>query len=85
MTAGFHFRSMKPHPLLYPVAIVSLTSAGLARDKAVDADGDGIPRNWEDSRGMSDSNPADALVDFDRDGLTNYEDYLTGGRPWGNP
>jgi hypothetical protein len=51
---------------------------------ATDSDSDGIPADWEEFRGTSDSNAADALLDFDGDGLNTYQEYLTQGRPWGN-
>ncbi|MCW1884665.1 hypothetical protein OKA04_07975 [Luteolibacter flavescens] len=47
-----------------------------------DADGDQIPKLWEDYYAfMSDSNAADALADQDGDGLNNRGEYLAGTDP----
>lgn len=43
-----------------------------------DRDGDGIPNRWESTHGMNPSLAADALRDFDRDGLTNLREYRLG-------
>lgn len=41
-----------------------------------DADGDGLPKLFEDRFAfLSDSDPADAALDFDGDGLTNLDEY----------
>ena len=47
----------------------------------VDADEDGMPRDWEALYGLSDQNPDDADVDSDGDGLTNLEEYAAGTDP----
>ncbi len=44
----------------------------------VDADGDGLPRWWEDDNHLSDTNPADAASDKDGDGLTALQEYNGG-------
>jgi hypothetical protein len=44
-----------------------------------DADRDGIPTRWERSHGMRPFYAADALADFDRDGLKNLDEYRLGG------
>jgi len=46
-----------------------------------DLDGDGIPGVWEAAFGLSDSNPADALLDGDRDGQSNLQEYAAGTNP----
>ncbi|MFC7337454.1 hypothetical protein ACFQY0_09730 [Haloferula chungangensis] len=43
---------------------------------ASDIDGDGIPDDWEDNHHMDKSNPNDASVDFDRDGLDAFKEYV---------
>ena len=43
-----------------------------------DTDGDGIPDDIEASRGMDPRNPVDAIEDFDRDDLTNVDEYRAG-------
>jgi uncharacterized protein (DUF1800 family) len=44
----------------------------------MDADGDGLPRWWEEENGLSDANPLDADSDLDGDGLTAREEYNGG-------
>jgi len=46
-----------------------------------DADGDGMPRFWEEDNGFSDNRPADAALDSDADGLTNGQEYSAGTDP----
>lgn len=46
-----------------------------------DADGDGMPDDWEDTYGFNKNNAADAVLDADADGLTNREEYLAGTDP----
>ena len=42
-----------------------------------DADGDQIPDAWEVKFGLNPTNAADALIDSDADGLTNFWEYST--------
>lgn len=44
----------------------------------LDADGDGLPRWWEEENHLSDTNAADALSDADGDGLTALQEYNGG-------
>ncbi len=48
---------------------------------AFDHDQDGLPENWEYENGLSDYNPSDAHEDFDRDQLTNIEEFKLGSDP----
>ncbi|HHY85133.1 MAG TPA: hypothetical protein GYA07_06315 [Verrucomicrobia bacterium] len=41
-----------------------------------DTDGDGMPDEWEKSRGLNANDPADGNRDRDGDGYTNLEEYL---------
>ncbi|TWT97673.1 hypothetical protein Pla108_18250 [Botrimarina colliarenosi] len=41
-----------------------------------DADGDGLPGEWESAHGLDPADPGDAATDPDGDGYTNLEDYL---------
>jgi len=47
-----------------------------------DDDGDGITDTWEASHGMNRLHPADAAADWDRDGLTNLQEFLLGTNLW---
>ena len=44
----------------------------------VDSDGDGIPDDVENNLGLDPHNPVDAQEDFDRDGLTNLQEFQLG-------
>ena len=44
----------------------------------LDADGDGLPRWWEEENHLSDTNAADAMSDADGDGLTALQEYNGG-------
>lgn len=46
-----------------------------------DQDGDGISDAWEDSHGLSSTNPADASLDFDGDGIPNGQEYIANTNP----
>ncbi|MBN1389068.1 MAG: carboxypeptidase regulatory-like domain-containing protein [Candidatus Thermoplasmatota archaeon] len=46
-----------------------------------DQDGDGTPKWWENGYDLSDTDPADALLDPDSDGSTNMEEYEMGTDP----
>ncbi len=46
-----------------------------------DFDGDGLPDVWEVTAGLNTNNAADALLDTDRDGQSNRDEYLAGTDP----
>ena len=46
-----------------------------------DADGDGIPSDWETLNGLNPNDPNDANEDDDHDSLTNWQEYLAGTNP----
>ena len=48
---------------------------------ANDADGDGIPNQWEKDNGLDQNNAADAVKDADKDGLSNLSEYKGGSNP----
>src|SRR5205807_1369980 len=54
-------------------------AAGIGRATVIlsstDSDGDGIPDDVEIALGLNPNNPVDAQEDFDRDGLTNLQEY----------
>jgi hypothetical protein len=43
-----------------------------------DRDSDGMPDEWERAHGLDPQNPADGVLDADRDGYTNLEEWLNG-------
>jgi hypothetical protein len=43
-----------------------------------DADGDGMPDDWERQHNLNPADPADGSLDRDGDGYTNVEEYLNG-------
>ena len=47
----------------------------------LDADGDGIPDEWEKKYGLNPSDPADASLDADGDGFTNIEECVAKTNP----
>jgi hypothetical protein len=51
----------------------------------IDTDGDGMPNAWELHHGLNYRNPADAGLDFDRDGYTNLQEFRLGTDPRGAP
>jgi hypothetical protein len=53
---------------------------GLADEEDPDDDNDGMPDAYEEAHGL-DPKAADAGADRDRDGHTNYEEYLAGTHP----
>ncbi|MCI0746445.1 MAG: lamin tail domain-containing protein [Verrucomicrobia subdivision 3 bacterium] len=46
-----------------------------------DTDRDRMPDLWEDANGLSVTNAADALMDFDKDGMINLHEYVAGTDP----
>ena len=46
-----------------------------------DQDGDRIPDLWEDAHGLSSTNPGDASLDFDDDGVPNDQEYIANTNP----
>ena len=56
-----------------------------------DADGDGLPDDWETRYGLNPKEAADAVGDLNNDGYTNIEDFINGLDPrapkqdWSDP
>ncbi len=48
---------------------------------AQDSDHDGLPDGWEIGHGLDRDNPADALMDFDGDEVSNRDEYAAGTDP----
>ncbi len=46
-----------------------------------DADGDGMPDEYEVSKGFNPNNKSDAALDFDKDGVSNVDEYKAGTDP----
>ncbi|WP_170266690.1 DUF1800 family protein [Brevifollis gellanilyticus] len=47
----------------------------------LNADGDGLPRWWEQDHGLNDNLASDAALDLDGDGLTNVQEFTRGTLP----
>jgi hypothetical protein len=47
-----------------------------------DTDNDGIPDAWEVAYNLGTNDVADAALDVDGDGMTNWEEYVAGTDPW---
>ena len=50
-----------------------------------DADGDGMPDEWEKRYGFDPEDPADAMSDLNRNGYANIEDFINGVDPSAPP
>jgi len=46
-----------------------------------DSDHDGLPDDWESAHGLNPNDPADAQLDFDLDGQSNWQEYIAGTDP----
>jgi PKD repeat protein len=53
----------------------------VTKSEGNDADGDGLPNDWEITYGLDPFDPSDAALDSDKDTLTNLEEYLLGTDP----
>lgn len=59
----------------------SQPSPGTVLVEVLDADGDGIPNDWEVQFRFDPANPDDAGEDTDTDGMTNLDEYRSGTDP----
>ncbi|MDA0577395.1 MAG: immunoglobulin domain-containing protein, partial [Verrucomicrobia bacterium] len=58
-----------------------LVSPTAALSVLIDSDGDGMDDQWETDHGYNPSNPSDATLDLDEDGLTTRQEYQAGTDP----
>ena len=59
----------------------SVSSATVSLTVLADFDGDGLADAWEKQYGFDTNNLADAALDFDRDGMSNRDEYNAGTNP----
>ncbi|HMJ64410.1 MAG TPA: FG-GAP-like repeat-containing protein, partial [Candidatus Binatia bacterium] len=60
---------------------VSSLSSNAVITVLADTDGDGMPDEWETYHNFDPTDPADALLDADQDGVSNLDEYLAGSDP----
>jgi hypothetical protein len=51
-------------------------------EPSTDIDGDGMPNDYETRNFLNPNDPTDAALDFDSDGLTNFEEFQAGTVPY---
>jgi hypothetical protein len=68
-------------PVNWKAAAPTAGSSNIGGSGSPDADGDGMPDDWERLHGFNENDSADALLDRDSDGLTNLQEYLAGTNP----
>jgi alpha-tubulin suppressor-like RCC1 family protein len=63
---------------------LSVTTLPPTGPSVIDTDGDGISDAWELAHGLNPNSAADALLDLDNDGQSNFAEYLAGTDPQRN-
>jgi ASPIC/UnbV protein/VCBS repeat protein len=71
--------------ITFTVAVTNLAGSVLSSNAVAilqaDADGDGLPDDWELAHGLNPSDPQDALLDADADGISNLDEFTSGTDP----
>src|SRR5215510_1035665 len=63
------------------VAGISSLSSNAVITILADTDGDGLPDDWELEHNFDPTDPTDAALDPDQDGMSNLDEYLAGTDP----
>ena len=62
--------------------LLSIASVSGLHPLKADTDGDGMPDGWEVEHGLNPNNAGDASIDYNYNGLTNFQEYKKDYSPW---
>jgi hypothetical protein len=64
------------------VLVLASVSVSGQHPRIKDTDGDGIPDGWEVEHGLNPTDAADARLDYNHNGRTNFQEYQNASDPW---